>query len=141
MTVPAFHVKHLDHVTIVVRDLDATRRFYVEVLGMQEVPRPGFAFAGQWFQAGGTQIHTILECPGSGPAGWGAGNNSRGHHFAFQVEDAEAAARRLTDLGIAMVSPPKHRPDGAVQVFVQDPDGHLVELCSFTGKSGPTAVV
>jgi catechol 2,3-dioxygenase-like lactoylglutathione lyase family enzyme len=22
------------------------------------------------------------------------------------------------------------RPDGAVQVFVHDPDGHLVELCS-----------
>ncbi len=123
-------VQSLDHVTIVVRDLSATRRFYVEALGMDEVLRPGFSFAGQWFQAGATQIHTILEYDGSGKAGSGAESNSRGHHFAFLVENAETAAMRLTELGISLVSPPKTRPDGAVQVFVQDPDGHLVELCS-----------
>lgn len=123
-------VKSLDHVTIVVRDLAATRRFYVEALGMQEVPRPGFTFAGQWFQAGPTQIHTILEYEGSGKAGSGSEHNSRGHHFAFVVESAAAAAERLNELGIPLVSPPKQRPDGAVQVFVQDPDGYLVELCS-----------
>ncbi|HET6425094.1 MAG TPA: VOC family protein [Planctomycetaceae bacterium] len=126
-------VKSLDHVTIVVRDLAATRRFYVEAIGMQEVPRPGFSFSGQWFQAGATQIHTILEYEGSGKAGSGAEKNSRGHHFAFLVENATAAAERLTELGIPLVSPPKQRPDGAVQVFVQDPDGHLIELCSLGG--------
>jgi catechol 2,3-dioxygenase-like lactoylglutathione lyase family enzyme len=134
MTAP-IQVRSLDHVTIVVKDLAATRRFYVEALGMKEVQRPGFSFAGQWFQAGATQIHTILEYEGSGRAGNGAGDNSRGHHFAFVVDDAEACARRLTELGVAMISPPRIRPDGAVQVFVQDPDGHLVELCS-TGRSG-----
>jgi catechol 2,3-dioxygenase-like lactoylglutathione lyase family enzyme len=125
-----FHVKSLDHVTIVVRDLDATRRFYVDILGMQEVERPAFSFRGQWFQAGATQIHTILEFEGSGPAGSGSGNNSRGHHFAFVVEDAAAWVARLAGFGVAPISPPRTRPDGAVQVFVQDPDGHLVELCS-----------
>jgi catechol 2,3-dioxygenase-like lactoylglutathione lyase family enzyme len=123
-------VKSLDHVTIVVRDLAATRRFYVDVLGMEEVARPGFSFDGQWFQAGATQIHTILEFEGSGPAGSGGGLNSRGHHFAFLVDDAEECYRRLTDLGVKVVSPPKPRPDGAIQVFLQDPDGHLIELCS-----------
>lgn len=130
MSSAPFHVKSLDHVTIVVRDLAATRRFYVDVLGMEEVARPGFTFAGQWFQAGVNQIHTILEYAGSGPAGSGGGENSRGHHFAFVVDDAAACYRRLTELGVPVVSPPKNRPDGAVQVFIQDPDGHLVELCS-----------
>lgn len=129
MTVP-IRVKSLDHVTIVVRDLVATRRFYVDALGMDEVARPAFSFAGQWFQAGATLIHTILEYEGSGKAGSGAEHNSRGHHFAFIVDNAEAAAARLTELKIPLVSPPKKRPDGAMQVFVQDPDGHLVELCS-----------
>ena len=123
-------VQSLDHVTIVVKDLAATRRFYVEALGMDEVARPNFSVAGQWFQAGATLIHTILEFEGSGPAGLGGGANTRGHHFAFLVEDAHEAARRIEALGIPFVSPPKQRPDGAVQLFLHDPDGHLVELCS-----------
>ena len=127
---PSIRVKSLDHVTIVVKNLAATRKFYVEALGMEEVQRPNFAFSGQWFQAGPTLIHTILEFEGSGRAGSAACANSRGHHFAFLVEDCHAAAQRIAELGIAFVSPPKKRPDGATQLFVNDPDGHLVELCS-----------
>ncbi len=123
-------VRSLDHVTIVVKNLEATRRFYAETLGMDEVPRPGFSFAGQWFQAGATLIHTILEFEGSGRAGSAACANSRGHHFAFLVDDCHEAARRIAELGLPFVSPPKQRPDGAIQLFVNDPDGHLVELCS-----------
>ena len=126
----SIRVKSLDHVTIVVKDLAATRRFYVELLGMDEVPRPGFSFAGQWFQAGATLIHTILEFEGSGPAGTGACRTTRGHHFAFLVDDCLAAARRIEAAGMSFVSPPKERPDGAIQLFINDPDGHLVELCS-----------
>ena len=125
-----FHVKSLDHVTIVVKDLAATRRFYVDVLGMQEVPRPNFSFAGQWFQAGSTMIHTILEFEGSSQAGLGHIRNTRGHHFAFLVEDARLAEQRMAEYEVPLVSPAKLRPDGALQLFVHDPDGHLVELSS-----------
>lgn len=128
--VPPISVKSIDHVTIVVKDLAATRRFYVDILGMKEVARPGFTFAGEWYQAGPTLIHTILEFEGSGKAGEGACSNSRGHHFAFLVDDCHIAAKRITELGVPFVSPPKVRPDGAIQLFIHDPDGHLVELCS-----------
>src|SRR4051794_19754568 len=43
-------VKTLDHVTVVVKDLERSRRFYVEILGMREVRRPAFSFEGSWFQ-------------------------------------------------------------------------------------------
>lgn len=130
MSPTPIRVKSIDHVTIVVKDLAATKRFYVDVLGMEEVPRPNFSFVGQWFQAGATLIHTILEFDGSGPAGTGACQNSRGHHFAFLVDDCEEAGKRMEVLGIPFVSPPKRRPDGAIQLFVNDPDGYLIELCS-----------
>lgn len=125
-------VKALDHVTIVVKDLERSRAFYVEGLGMEMVPRPGFAFDGRWFQAGETQIHLILEHEQSGPAGRDSAmsQSSRAHHFAFQVEDAAAAEKRMEELGYEFVSRTKARPDGAAQVFVSDPDGHIVELCS-----------
>ena len=126
-------VHSLDHVTIIVKDIERSREFYVNQLGMREVPRPGFSFGGAWFQAGPTQIHLIEEHGESGPAGYPdtvIRKSSRNHHFAFLVDDAHAAADRVKELGLPIVSDAKQRPDGAVQVFVNDPDGHVVELCS-----------
>src|SRR5262245_5160719 len=85
----AWAVKSLDHVTLVVKDLQRSRRFFVEALGMREVQRPAFSFAGSWFQAGATQIHLILEYEGSGPAGNLLPESQRGsrtQHAAFLVD-------------------------------------------------------
>jgi catechol 2,3-dioxygenase-like lactoylglutathione lyase family enzyme/uncharacterized protein YunC (DUF1805 family) len=126
-------VKAIDHVTLVVKDLERSRRFYVEILGMRQVPRPAFSFAGLWFQAGSTQIHLILEFSGSGPAGNPLPDHlrtSRTLHVAFAVDDAAAAVLHLKGLGVRILSGPQPRPDGYTQVFVTDPDGHVIELCS-----------
>lgn len=134
MPTAPIRVRHIDHVTLVVTDLERSRRFYADVLGMEEVPRPGFRFPGLWFQAGPTQIHLIGEHAESGSAGVSRAADgisiSRTHHFAFEVADANAAAAALQQLGIPLAAGPKQRPDGPTQVYVQDPDGHLVELFS-----------
>ncbi|WP_437229566.1 VOC family protein [Planctomicrobium sp. SH661] len=124
-------VKQIDHVTLVVANLEASRRFYVDVLGMQQVPRPNFNFDGLWFQAGSTLIHLILEHAESGPAGNHippGSSVSRTRHFAFEVDDALAAKRVLDELGIPLVAGPKTRPDGATQICILDPDRHVIEL-------------
>jgi catechol 2,3-dioxygenase-like lactoylglutathione lyase family enzyme len=131
----ALAVKTIDHVTLVVKDLARSHEFYAGVLGMQPVERPKFSFAGSWFQAGNTQIHLILEHAESGPAGVPVLEHllsqSRTHHFAFEVDDALTATEFLRQKGIPIVSGPKNRPDGMIQVFATDPDGHVVELCSW----------
>ncbi|HBH52804.1 MAG TPA: glyoxalase [Planctomycetaceae bacterium] len=138
MTAPASHppigVKSIDHVTLVVKDLDKSAAFYVDLLGMRRVDRPNFNFSGLWFQAGATQIHLILEHTGSGPAGLplfpppiGAG---RVFHFAFEVPDCRAAIERLKEAGVHVRGGPSLRPDGYVQTWCHDPDGHVVELFS-----------
>ncbi|MFN8708225.1 MAG: VOC family protein [Planctomyces sp.] len=130
---PPIRVRQIDHVTLVVRDLAASRRFYVELLGMQDVPRPAFSFRGAWFRAGATLLHLIEEHDLSGPAGIGhhlEKRSGRNHHFAFEVDDAADAAATLKKLGVPLVEDAKRRPDGAVQVFLADPDGHVIELCT-----------
>ncbi len=127
------NVKHIDHISLVVADVEASRQFYVDLLGMSEVARPNFDFQGAWFQAGATLIHLIAEHDRSGPAGFPDGvvkKSSRNHHFAFEVANATAAAESLKRQGIPLIDDAKKRPDGAVQVFLQDPDGHVVELCT-----------
>ena len=129
-------VRHIDHVTLVVSDVEASRRFYVGLLGMEEVARPAFSFGGAWFRAGSTLIHLIEQHDLSGPAGYPVEvlvRSSRNHHFAFEVDDAYAAARRLKEMGVPLLDDAKRRPDGAIQVFLTDSDHHVVELCS-----GPT---
>ena len=126
-------LKAIDHVTLIVSDLQKSRDFYRDKLGLDEVSRPDFDFPGLWFQAGNTQVHLTLTSQESGAAGLGHRGNSipsRGHHFAFRVDDCFAEAKQLQSQGIEIAQGPKQRPDGAVKVYFNDPDGHLIELVS-----------
>ena len=129
----SLQVLSFDHITLIVSDLEATRNFYVDVLGMHESDRPDFDFPGAWFEIGNVQIHATLESDLAGLAGWGDRNVksiSRGHHFAFEVQDLDAALAQVHSLGIEIGDGPKTRPDGARQLYIYDPDRHLVELFS-----------
>ena len=131
---PALQVRQIDHVTFVVRDLELSRAFYADLLGMTEVPRPGFQFPGLWFQAGSTQIHLILESQDSGPATVFIPEKcsiSRTRHVAFEVASAAEAVRILGEQHVEIVAGPKARPDGPTQMYVFDPDRNLVELFSY----------
>lgn len=135
-TIPdAVRVKNINHITLIVADLERSKAFYCGVLGMEEVPRPAFNFPGKWFQAGPNQIHLILEHPGSAPAGCptplGTVSAGRATHFAFEVADATQAYDYLKSRGVHLQGEPKFRPDGYLQVFSQDPDGYTVEVYSW----------
>jgi catechol 2,3-dioxygenase-like lactoylglutathione lyase family enzyme len=126
-------ISSFDHVTIICQDLAATRRFYVDFLGMAEVPRPAFKFPGMWFQLGNVQIHATQQSAEAGIAGWadrGGTVVSRGHHFAFAVEDAASALKIAEAHGVRIASALQQRPDGYKQAYLYDPDGHLVEIVS-----------
>lgn len=133
MSTSVVQVNRYDHITIISADLAATRRFYVDLLGMEEVDRPAFGFPGSWFQIGTMQIHVTQESDESGQAGWGDRGvkiTPRGHHFAFEVDDVEKAIEALSTEGVEIASPLQTRPDGIRQVYFYDPDKHLVELFS-----------
>lgn len=119
---PSFTVRELNHVALDVSDVPASVRFYRDVLGLPELPRPDFGFPGAWFRLGVTQeLHLIGQR--DRPVGQRAG------HFALLVSDSDAAAARLRAAGVEFRGP-KPRPDGAMQVFTHDPDGNVIELCA-----------
>lgn len=125
------HIDQLNHVALHVHDLAASVRFYREVLGLREIPRPAFGFDGAWFGIGADQeLHLIAR-----PAKEEPYTVPRERHFAFRVADIEAAAAHLRQRGVDF-QPPKPRPDGAMQIFLRDPDGHVIELCQLTGGQG-----
>jgi len=130
----------LQHVGLVVSDLDRSRAFYSGALGVEEVPRPSsFRFDGAWFRFGGTEIHLLAEAHSTGGAGRGdAGEGlSRGltSHIAFETEDLAASCARLADHGVELAGGPMPRGDGYDQVFFLDPDGYVLELFQHTGEN------
>jgi catechol 2,3-dioxygenase-like lactoylglutathione lyase family enzyme len=129
----------LQHCGLIVAELERSRRFYGEALGLEEVARPpNFTFAGAWFRIGDTEVHLLAEAdttvragaPDPGPSGaYGLVN-----HLAFQIDDLDAALERLERHGVPLIGGPMPRGDGYDQVFLRDPDGHVLELFEWTGE-------
>ncbi len=118
-------IRELNHVALEVRDLDASIRFYSDVLGLPSLPRPDFGFGGAWFALGSQELHLIVADSTSQ-------SDKRSFHYALRVDDAYAAGAALRERGITEFRGPAPRPDGAVQIFLQDPDGYVIELVSFS---------
>ena len=124
-------VRTLDHVAIHVVDVERSCRFYSEALRLERIPRPAFTFPGAWFQLGThQQLHIIGERTQP------VVSQSRGNHFALLVDDIDAWEQHLAQNSYSH-QPRKIRPDGAYQIFLADPDGHVIELCTPPGAVSP----
>ena len=117
----AINVHELNHVALHVRDLEVSVKFYGEVLGLRQIPRPGFNFPGAWFALGSQELHLIADSDLEPLA-------RRHHHFALLVDDAYAAKAELAAKGVVGLEGPSPRPDGPLQLFFHDPDGYRIEL-------------
>jgi len=134
----------LQHCGLIVADLERSRRFYGDALGLEEVQRPSnFAFEGAWFQAGEGQLHLLVESETTGTAGGPEpGPSARvglANHIALEVDDLAGALARLERHGVGLIGGPMPRGDGYVQVFTRDPDGYVVELFEHTGEDQSAA--
>jgi lactoylglutathione lyase len=117
-------ITELNHVAIYVTDLEKSIKFYSEIIGLKVIPRPAFDFPGEWFQIGKTQqLHLIAgRDETSEPVA-----RSRYNHFALRINSYIEMEKLLVSKG-ASFQTPRRRPDGAMQIFIQDPDGYYIEL-------------
>ena len=128
-------VKGIHHISIVVRDMERTIRFYSDVLGLKLVkqtvnyddPASKHFYFGDDEATPGTLL-TFFEVPHAGPGRIGAGST---HHFAMAAENEEELLRwqeRLRENGIA-VTEIRDRTYFR-SIYFQDPDGHIVEIAT-----------
>jgi catechol 2,3-dioxygenase-like lactoylglutathione lyase family enzyme len=113
-------VQRIEHVAVVVSDVERAKAFYGGVLGLTEVPRPeSFDFAGAWYRNGPTDLHIITNPQ--------ADAKSR-RHVAFYVADLDAAARVLETHGFPVRPEQKYKIRDIDRFFTEDPDGNRIEI-------------
>lgn len=112
------------HAAILVSDLEKAEHFYGTILGLAKLDRV-LKFPGAWYEANGFQIHLIAH-----PSARSELNNvekwGRNRHLAFSVADVNAAKDQLLKYGCEF----QMSASGRSALFVQDPDGTVIELGS-----------
>jgi glyoxylase I family protein len=115
-------IRAIDHLVLRVRDIDAMRRFYCEVLGAEHVAwRPKLGMSH--LRAGSAMIDLVVGEPG-------AGRNM--DHFCLRVEpfDRDAIVAHLAAHGVAVGEIARRfgAEGNGVSIYVTDPEGNTVEL-------------
>lgn len=144
-------ITKLAHFSVRTIDMEASRRFYVDVMGFKEGFRPPFKFPGLWLYRGGDEaeygvVH-IIGIDANDPSGLveylgdkaaeGLKGSGAVDHVAFLATDLPDMHRRLK----AAALPYRERtvPSlGLHQVFVEDPSGVTIEL-NFPASEAPAS--
>jgi catechol 2,3-dioxygenase-like lactoylglutathione lyase family enzyme len=129
------NILRLDHAALLVKDVERSRQFYCQVLGMEIIPGLGAV----WLAKGSAEIHLLGESE-QGRAAQASGTYydddlADGHtpHIAFEIEDLEEAQRHLKEHDVEIVCGPRPRGNDGEQLYVRDPDGYVIELFARRG--------
>ena len=123
----------LQHFTIEPQDLERSKNFYVNVLGLEVGDRPPLDFPGYWLYSGGNAtVHLMgTRKPREGIVVRGTDkrfeDTGRLDHIAFAATDVDGVRKRLVANSVKFREQIVPRT-GDTQFFLYDPDGVGVEL-------------
>jgi catechol 2,3-dioxygenase-like lactoylglutathione lyase family enzyme len=133
------HIHGLFHVAIKTADLNATRRFYIDVIGLCETARPDFGYPGAWLACphpgGAAIIHIYAGGPALGASGVVPSGSAAIDHLSLSCSGFAAFRERFARHGLPwreFLIP----GTSLWQLFVYDPSGLQLEL-TFEGQAEP----
>src|SRR4051794_13447318 len=122
-------VTQIDHVSVLITDIERSRQFYVDLLGLREITKPRtFDFIALWFYLGNQQLH-LLRKPSP--------DVRSPRHFSLRVRDVNRARAYLRERGVATEEPTLI--PGADRFFIHDPDGNRIEIIQWLEPYDPVA--
>ncbi len=128
-------IKRIDHVAIVVEDLDAALGFWRDALGLplaKTEDNPAESVSIGFLPVGGSEIELLQPTDADSGIGKYLARKGQGmHHLCVEVDDIDAMIARLVDHGVEMINAePRTRPEGTRYAFVhpKSAGGVLVEL-------------
>ena len=150
-------IQSVDHINLVVTDLERSVDFYTNILGFREIQRA--QLKGEWAESiiglNNIEARVVYVVAPAGqprlellqyhyPVGDELDANSIPNtiglrHLALRVDDIDSAVQYLRQAGIEPLSPPvivpidviQHRIGQKILCYFHDPDGVLLELTEY----------
>jgi len=128
--------QHIEHIGIAVKDLQASIKFYEEILGLacykiEEVEDQQVKTA--FFKIGDTKIELLESTSPDGPIAKHIEKRGEGiHHIAYAVDNLPAALQEAESKGIQLIDrEPRKGAEGLRIAFLHPKSTHgvLTELC------------
>ena len=129
-------ISHIEHFLLQTDDMDATRDWYVRVLGMRVGPSPDFKFPVLWLYLDGKDVVHVTQ------GGKEVSENRKRYvgqqstdvrgtgvvdHIAFRATGLKQTVEHLKSLGVAFRSR-RVSDQGLYQLFLMDPNDVKIEL-------------
>lgn len=127
---------HIEHIGIAVKDLEASIKYYEEILGMkcyaiEEVKDQKVKTA--FFKVGQTKIELLESTDPNGPIGKFIEKKGEGmHHIAFAVNEIEDKLQTVKEKGVRLIDETPRKGAEGLQIAFLHPkstNGVLTELC------------
>ncbi len=142
-------IKRIDHYSIRTLDVEASRKFYTEIIGLKVGPRPPFDFPGLWLYDGEPPVdldhaagnygivhvmgvdrsnpQSLIEYMGGADPDTLKGDTGAFDHVAFSVTGRAGMLERCRRNNVSFFE--RAVPVlGLHQVFIKDPNGLTIEL-------------
>jgi methylmalonyl-CoA/ethylmalonyl-CoA epimerase len=117
-------IKNLDHVGIVVNDLDETMKIYDAMLGAEPVSKMEMGpMRKADYRVGGSLLEFFHGGAGSPFADWLAENGEGLHHISYEVTDIAGELKKLAGLGVALQDKEPREIPGGVKIAFVGPEG------------------
>ena len=124
-------VEGMNHFTVLSDDLEATRKFYCDLLGFKVGWRPPFSFPGWWLYVGDTPILHVVGREALGEFRAGVID-----HMAFTATDLPGTVEKLTR-AVVKYELRRLAGGGIWQLFFHDPHGAKVEFDFAAEEAAP----
>jgi catechol 2,3-dioxygenase-like lactoylglutathione lyase family enzyme len=151
-------IKRIDHYSIRTLDVEASRRFYTEIIGLKVGPRPPFNFPGVWLYKGEPPVgldnpennygmvhvmgvdrdnpQALIDYMGGADPDTLGGSTGALDHIALAVTGRAGMLERCRRSNVSFFE--RTVPAlGLHQVFIKDPNGVTIELNFPASETSP----